>query len=73
MSKNVGTIDRILRVLIAIAAIAAVFFSPLAASGEWGVARILLVAVGAIMLLTSAISFCPLYRILGIRTCTPSS
>ncbi|HCE24746.1 MAG TPA: DUF2892 domain-containing protein, partial [Hyphomonas sp.] len=49
MSANVGTIDRILRLLIGIAAIALVFVGPIAASGGWGWERIALVAVGAIM------------------------
>ena len=65
MSANVGTIDRILRLLIGIAAIALVFVGPIAASGGWGWERIALVAVG-----TSMIKFCPLYRIFGLRTCS---
>ena len=68
MSANVGTIDRILRLLIGIAAIALVFVGPIAASGGWE--RIALVAVGAIMVGTSMIKFCPLYRIFGLRTCS---
>ena len=68
MSANVGTIDRILRFLIGIVALAIVFVGPLAATG-WGWDRIALTAIGAIMLVTSAIKFCPLYRIFGLRTC----
>lgn len=69
MSANVGNIDRVIRLLIGIAAIALVFFGPIAEAGDWGWQRIALVAVGAIMIGTSSIKFCPLYRIFGMRTC----
>ena len=68
MSANVGTIDRVLRALIGIVALALVFVGPIAAGG-WAWERIALVAVGVIMLGTSTIKFCPLYRIFGLRTC----
>jgi len=69
MSANVGTIDRVLRALIGVVSLALVFVGPIAASGDWGWVRIALVAVGIIMLGTSMIKFCPLYRIFGLRTC----
>ena len=69
MSANVGTIDRVLRLLIGIAALALVFVGPIAAEGGWSWERIALAAVGVIMIGTSAIKFCPLYRIFGMRTC----
>ncbi len=72
MSANVGNIDRIIRLLIGIAAVALVFVGPIAAAGGWGWERIALAAVGAIMIGTSAIKFCPLYRIFGLRTCKSS-
>ena len=69
MSANVGTIDRVLRALIGIVALALVFVGPVAAGGGWGLERIALIAVGAIMLGTSMIKFCPLYRVFGLHTC----
>lgn len=69
MSMNVGTIDRIIRALIGIVVISLVFFGPIATAGGWGWERLALIAVGVIMLGTSAIKFCPLYRIFGLRTC----
>ncbi len=63
---NVGTVDRVIRLLIGIAAIAAVFIGPFSGAG-WE--RIALGLVGLIMIGTSAIKFCPLYRIFGLRTC----
>lgn len=55
---NVGNIDRALRILIGLGLIA------LAATGRvgaWGY-------IGVVPLLTGAIAWCPLYRMLGIRT-----
>jgi hypothetical protein len=66
MTVNVGNVDRIIRLLIGIAAIAFVFAGPFADAG-WQ--RIALGIVGAIMIGTSAIKFCPLYRIFGISSC----
>ncbi len=66
MTVNVGNIDRIIRLLIGIAAIALVFVGPFAGAG-WQ--RIAFAIVGAIMIGTSAIKFCPLYRVFGINSC----
>jgi len=66
MAANVGNIDRGIRILIGLAALAAVFVGPFAGAG-WE--RIALGLVGVIMIGTSAMKFCPLYRIFGIRTC----
>jgi hypothetical protein len=62
MKANVGTIDRVLRILVGLALIA------LAAThtiGAWGY-------VGLIPLATGLFRFCPLYSLLGIRTCPVS-
>jgi len=63
---NVGTIDRSIRLVIGIVAIAAIFVGPFSGA-NWE--RIALGAFGLIMIATSAIKFCPLYRILDLRTC----
>ena len=64
MKQNMGTTDRLLRVIMAIAII--VFYFVNGSLSLWiGIA----LGVAAIFLLTSAISFCPLYVIVGIRTC----
>ena len=59
MTKNIGTIDRLLRALLGIALIAwaAAFGGPIWA---W---------VGVVPLATAGMSFCPLYTLLGIRSC----
>ncbi|MDX2173845.1 MAG: DUF2892 domain-containing protein [Bacteroidota bacterium] len=64
MKKNMGSADRIIRLIIA-AVIAVLFFTNVV-SGTLGI--ILLVAAG-VFALTSLISFCPLYPLVGINTC----
>jgi hypothetical protein len=63
MKKNMGTIDRIIRVIIA-AVIAVLFFT----NQITGTLGIVLIILAAVFLLTSLISFCPLYLPLGLRT-----
>jgi hypothetical protein len=64
MTKNMGTADKIIRVIIA--AIVGVLFFTETVSGTLGI--VLLVLAG-VFVLTSLISFCPLYAPFGIRTC----
>lgn len=63
MKKNMGTIDRIIRVLIA-AVIAILFFT----NQINGTPGIVLIILAAVFLLTSFISFCPLYLPFGLKT-----
>lgn len=63
MKKNMGTIDRIIRVIIA-AVIAVLFFT----NQITGTLGIVLIILAAVFLLTSFISFCPLYLPLGLKT-----
>ena len=65
MKKNMGNIDKIIRVLVAIV-IAVLFFTNVI-SGTLGL--VLLVLAG-VFVLTSVMSFCPLYTLVGINTCT---
>lgn len=64
MKTNMGTLDRILRVVVAVV-IAILYFTG-TISGTLG---IVLLALGGIFFLTSVISFCPLYLPFGISTC----
>ncbi len=59
-----GNIDRIVRVLIALVVIALYFANVIS-----GTVAIVLLAFSGIFILTSLISFCPLYTIFGINTC----
>jgi len=63
MKKNMGGVDRIIRIIIAI--VVGVLYYMGTISGTLG--TVLLVVAG-VFLLTSFINFCPLYSILGINT-----
>ncbi|MFZ6052464.1 YgaP family membrane protein [Halocola ammonii] len=65
MKINMGKADRVIRFLIAV--VASVLYFTGTVSGLWGV---LLLIVGAVMLLTSLVGLCPLYSILGVKTCS---
>jgi hypothetical protein len=68
MNKNVGTIDKVLR--IAIAAIMAYLYFSETVTGTLG---IIALAIGAAALITSAVGFCGLYSIIGVNTCKVKS
>jgi Protein of unknown function (DUF2892) len=64
MKPNMGNVDRIIRVLLA------TVFAYLYFSGTvTGVLGIVLVILGAVFVLTSLVSFCPLYTLVGLNTC----
>lgn len=63
MKANMGTTDKILR--IAAAVLIAVLYFTNVISGTLG---IVLLVVAAVFVLTSLVSFCPLYPILGMNT-----
>ena len=67
MKENMGNVDRIVRVLIAVV-IAILFFTKVI-SGTLG---IVLLVLGGVFLLTSLVGFCPLYAPFGIKTCKTS-
>lgn len=64
MRQNVGTLDRIIRFLIA-AVIAYLFFT----NAITGILSTVLVAVGFVMALTALVGNCPIYTLLGIGSC----
>jgi hypothetical protein len=70
MMANVGTIDRSLRFILGIVLLAAPFLPPFAGLfAAWGLWKFAVAAAGIVMLGTAAFRFCPLYTLLGIRTC----
>ena len=56
---NVGSLDRILRIVLGVVLIALVFVGP---KTPWG-------WIGIVPLATGLLSTCPLYSLLGIKTC----
>lgn len=59
MKANVGTIDRIVRIVVGLAILSLVFVGP---KTLWGL-------VGLVPLFTGLARNCPLYSLLGISTC----
>ncbi len=57
MKMNVGSVDRILRIVIGIAAIGL----GIGFQSWWGI-------IGIVPLLTAGLNFCPLYAMLGMST-----
>jgi hypothetical protein len=64
MKKNVGNTDRAVRILLAV--VFAVLYFTGTVTGTVGY---VLLALGAIFVLTSLVSFCPIYAIVGLSTC----
>ncbi|WP_430402130.1 YgaP family membrane protein [Fluviicola sp.] len=63
MKMNMHTIDRIIRVLLALAIVTLYFSGYLS-----GTLAIIALVVAVIFTLTSLIGFCPLYSLVGIST-----
>jgi uncharacterized membrane protein len=68
MKKNMGNTDRIVRLLLA--AVMVVLYFTNTITGTLGI--VLLVLAG-VFVLTSLISFCPLYTLIGLNTCKVNS
>jgi hypothetical protein len=63
MKKNMGILDKVIRILIALVVIVLYFVH--AISGTWA---IILLILSGIFILTSLVGFCPLYLPFGINT-----
>ncbi len=59
MQQNIGTVDKVIRVLAGLALIALVFVGP---QTPWG-------WLGAAVIAIALVGFCPLYKVLGISSC----
>lgn len=59
MTKNVGGVDRILRIIVGLALIAAAATGTI---GVWGY-------IGVVALATGLMGWCPPYSLLGLNTC----
>jgi len=56
--RNEGTVDRVVRIVLGVALLAFGLFT-----------RSWVGAIGVVPLLTGAVGFCPLYRLIGVQTC----
>jgi len=68
MKANVGTIDRVLRLVVGAAVIAFGYMGGLAS--PWNIVAI---GVGSVFVVTALIKFCPAYVIFGINSCSSKS
>ena len=59
MSRNEGTVDRVLRVVVGLVLLSLVFVGPKTAWG-W---------IGIVPILTGLVGYCPAYRLIGLNTC----
>jgi len=65
MTRNMGIPDRMVRTLLAVVLAVLVITGQI--TGTWA---IIASVVAAIFIATSLVSFCPLYRLLGMNTCS---
>lgn len=68
MTANLGTSDRVLRLVLGIVLLVIPFVGGIALF-EAGIVTLASFVAGAVLVATSAMRFCPLYRIFGKRTC----
>lgn len=64
MKKNMGGVDRTIRILVAVIVAVLFFTNVISGTLAW-----VLLTLSVIFVLTSLIGFCPLYLPLGISTC----
>lgn len=62
MTKNVGTIDQALRIIVGLILISLVFIGP---QTPWG-------WIGVVPIVTALLGWCPAYTLFGIKTCKTS-
>lgn len=67
MNKNIGVTDKFIRTMLALGLVA--LYTSGTITDQWKIAIIVMVAV---LLLTTIIGICPLYKLLGINTCRKS-
>lgn len=64
MKKNMGTLDRGLRLVAALVLVALYFTNTIS-----GTVGYIALVVAAVFALTSVVSFCPAYTLFGMNTC----
>ncbi|MCB1482303.1 MAG: DUF2892 domain-containing protein [Rhodobiaceae bacterium] len=63
MQNNVGSVDRVVRIVAGLALLAFALFGPADVSWKW------VGYIGIVPLLTALVGWCPAYTLLGISTC----
>ena len=67
MKKNMGSADKIVRFILAVIFVALYFTGTVT-----GTLGIVLLVLAGVFVLTSLVSFCPLYAPFGLKTCKTS-
>lgn len=62
MTRNIGSLDRILRLIVGLCLLALVFVGPKTPFG----------LIGLVLIATAAMGWCPPYALFGISTCKKS-
>ena len=68
MKKNMGNTDRLIRLLLAV--LVAILFYSNVIGGTFG---IVLLIIAGVFVVTSLVSFCPLYTLMGVNSCSSKS
>lgn len=68
MKANIGTVDRIIRLVAGLVLIALAVVPGLGLTGGAALHWVLGI-VGVVLVATAAMRFCPAYRLLGLSTC----
>ena len=63
MKKNMGTVDKVIRILVAVVVVILYFMNVIS-----GTLAIILLALSAVFVVTSIVSICPLYLPFGFST-----
>ena len=66
-NRNVGSVDRAVRAVVGIVALVIAFTFLDVMSG--GLPGVIVAVVGAVLLLTAIVRFCPAYLPIGVSTC----
>lgn len=61
MQVNVGSADKIIRIVLGVALLSLIYF--LSGNVRW------VGLIGIVLILTALMGWCPLYTLFGIRTC----
>lgn len=63
MKKNIGTVDRVIRILIAVVVVALYFANVIS-----GTLAVVLLVLSAVLVVTSLVSVCPIYLLLSLSS-----
>jgi hypothetical protein len=69
MNSNVGSADRLIRLIVGALLISWPWIGRGMAFGMGGLLHWIAIVIGAILIVTALLGTCPLYRLVGVNTC----